>query len=296
MKQIPEDIIKKLNAVIRRIEVAAAFDGIGNEDFNTSTSVGRLAEISGMSERSLRDYFKIFTGRSIVRYTSARRAEYAARIFRLFPLISKSEVARIIGFNCPNGIYGLMRKNGVNQIDSLHKKIHIYSESVPFRIERLEDCKMFYRQEEVVYNVCSEIKFEEDNWNTIERYVSTKFPTAQIIGYVGFAIDRYIADDSESGIFISGILYRGISAHDLKQDMIGEIGWRPIYSGKYAVFSHIGSYDNLDSFYSQVISTLHQSENLKVDISIPIMEKYLNSPYDTSEEELITELWVPLMD
>lgn len=296
MKPIPEDIINKLKAVIRRIEVAAAFDGVGTDDFNTATSVVKLAEISGMSERSLRDYFKLYTHQSLVKYTSARRAEYAARIFRLFPQTSKSEVASIIGFNCSNGIYGLMRKNGVDKIDSLLNDIHIESKRLSFRIEKLEDCKLFYRQEEVVYKVCSEIKFEEDNWNTIERYVATKFPDAQLIGYVGFAIDRYIADDPESGIFISGILYQGISTHDLKQDMIGEIGWRTVYAGKYAVFSHVGSYDNLDAFYSQVISTLHQSGNPKIDISIPIMEKYLNSPTDTSEEGLITELWIPLLD
>ena len=296
MKQIPEDIINKLKAVIRRIEVAAAFDGIGTEDFNIATSVVRLAEIAGMSERSLRDYFKTYTGKSIVRYVSARRAEYAARIFRLFPKISKSEAARIIGFNCPNGIYGLMRKNGIDNIDALHKNILVKSERLPFRLERLEDCKMFYRQENAVYKICSEIKFEEDNWNKIERFVATKFPKAQIIGYVGFAIDRYIADDSESGIFISGILYRGISTQNLQQDMIGEIGWQSIHSGKYAVFIHRGSYDNLDAFYSQVISNIHQLKNLKIDISIPIMEKYLNSPSDTPEEELITELWIPLLN
>ncbi len=295
MKAIPEDIINKLKAVIRRIEVAAAFDGIGTEDFNIATSVVRLAEIAGMSERSLREYFKTYKGKSIVRYVSARRAEYAARIFRLFPQTSKSEAARIIGFNCPNGIYGLMRKNGIDNIDALHKNILVKSERLPFRFERLEDCKMFYRQEDVVYKICSEIEFEEDNWNKIERFVATKFPKAQIIGYVGFAIDRYIADDSESGIFISGILYRGISTQDLKQDMIGEIGWRPIHSGKYAVFINRGSYDNLDAFYSQVISNIHQLKNLKIDISNPIMEKYLNSPSDTSEEELITELWIPLL-
>ena len=296
MKQIPEDIINKLKAVIRRIEVAATFYGIRTENFNTATSVVRLAEISGMSERSLRDYFKIYSGKSIVKYSSARRAEYAARIFRLFPKTSKSEVARIIGFNCPNGIYGLMRKNGIDNIDALHNDILIKSEKLPFRIERLVDCKMVYRQEEVVYKVCSEIKFEEDNWDKIELFVAAKFPKAQIIGYVGFAIDRYIIDDSESGIFISGILYRDISTQDLKQDMIGEFGWRHIQSGKYAVFIHHGSYDNLDAFYSQVISNIHHLQNLKIDISIPIMEKYLNSPTDTSEGELITELWIPLLD
>lgn len=296
MKLIPEDILYKLKAVIRRVEVAATFDGIGNEDFNAATSVVRLAKISGMSERSLRDYFKLYTGQSLVRYTSARRAEYAARIFRLFPMTSKTEAARVVGFNCPNGIYGLMRKNGIDNIDLLQNNVQEFTKLLPFRIERLTECVMFYRQEEVLYEECSQTKFEEDNWNAIEYFVSSKFPESKSVGYVGFAIDKYLANDSEAGIFISGILYHGISTLNLKEDIIGDIGWRLVHAGKFAIFSYLGSYENLDAFYQQTIYTLHQTNQLKIDISIPIMEKYLNSPTDTSEEELITELWVPLMN
>ncbi|MDE5839504.1 MAG: AraC family transcriptional regulator, partial [Muribaculaceae bacterium] len=215
MKHIPDDILNKLKAVMRRIEVAAAFDGIGNEDFNTATSVAKLAAISGMSERSLRDYFKLYTHYSLVRYTSARRAEYAARIFRLFPDISASEVARTVGFICPNGIYRLMRSNGIDRIASLHADIPVHTDILPYRKERLTDCVMFYRQEETIYKECSEKKFEEENWDAIEKYVESKFPDAKLKGYVGFAIDRYIVNDPESGLFISGILYQGIPVINL---------------------------------------------------------------------------------
>ncbi len=296
MKQIPDDILKKLKAVARRIEVAAAFDGIGHEDFNKATSVVKLAEISGMSERSLRDYFKSFSGKSLVKYASERRAEYAARIFRLFPTISKSEAARALGFTCPNGIYHLMRKNGIDQIDSLQHNIHIEVEDMPFRRERLKDCIMFYRQEDIYYEECSKVTFEEENWDTIELYVHTKFPGAKIVGYVGFAIDKYTINDTESGIFISGILYQDIPISELKPDMIGEIGWRLLHERTYAVFKHQGPYSQLDNFYCKVFSSIGQTKNLNIDISIPVMEKYLNSPSDTSEEELITELWVPLLE
>ncbi len=296
MKNIPEDILNKLKAVTRRIEIAAAFDGIGNEDFNSATSVRRLAEIAGMSERSLRDYFKIFTGKRLVEYISERRAEYAARIFRIFPTISKSEVARVMGFNCPNGIYGLMRKNGVNCIDSLQETIHIKAEALPFRKEKLRDSIMFYRQEEIEYKECSKITFEEENWDAIEHYVESKHRESKLIGYVGYAIDKYLINDKESGIFISGILYQGIQASHLKTDQIGEIGWRFMPERSFAVFTFRGPYDLLDNFYRTIYSFITQTNNLRIDISIPIMEKYLNSPSDTSEEELITELWVPLMD
>ena len=294
MKHVPEDILKKLKAVIRRIEIASMLDGVETEDFNSATSVVKLAEISGMSERSLRDYFKAYTGESLVRYTSARRAEYAARIFRLFPAISKSEVARIVGFNCTNGIYGLMRKNGITDIDSLRNKEMPVCHELHYREEALRDSVMFYRQEEVRYEECSDKEFEQENWDEVERYVRVEFPKAQIVGYVGFAIDKYVVDDKDSGIFIAGILYQDISTCNLRTDIIGDIGWRCMPGRRYAVFSCKGPYDDLDDIYEKVLSTIRRSNNLIVDVSLPIMEKYLNSPADTSAEELITELWVPL--
>lgn len=293
---IPEDIRLKLLAVIRRIENAAAFDGIGNDDFNTATSVKMLSKIAGMSERSLRDYFKKYTGNSIVKYTSRRRAEYAARIFSLFPTTSKYEVARILGFNCPNGIYGLMRNNGIDNIDSLRDIKPVISEMLTFRIEFLEDYVLFYRQEDVNYKYCSQITFEEENWNVVEQYVASRIPDAMLVGYVGFAIDRYIMQDNESGVFLSGILYSNIAVANLKPDMTGDIGWQLIRARKYAVFKHHGSYNCLHSFYQKIISTIHKTDKIQVDISIPFMEKYINSPTDTPEEELITELWIPLRD
>ncbi|MBD5237512.1 MAG: helix-turn-helix transcriptional regulator [Bacteroidales bacterium] len=110
MEVIPKDIEKKLQVVLRHIEESAAFDGICGKDFNDATSVSSLALASGLSARSLRDYFKAYTGQSLVNYVSQRRAEYAARIFRLYPAVSKAQVAYSLGFNFPNGIYRLMRK------------------------------------------------------------------------------------------------------------------------------------------------------------------------------------------
>ena len=297
MPPVPEDIQRKLKAVLRRIEVAAAFGGIGDDDdFNTATSVATLSRIAGMSERSLRNYFKAYTGQTPVKYVSARRAEYAARLFRLFPNTSKFEAARTIGSMSLNGIYTLMRKNGVMDIDSLRHRMPHQTDVLPYRTECLPDCILFYRQEEVLYQDCAQIEFEEENWDAVRGYVASKFPNAQPMAYVGFAIDRYLANDTASGIFLSGILYSGISARDLKTDMLGEIGWRSIFSRNYAVFSYQGAYEGLDNFYNQVLSTLRQTVILKVDISTPFMEKYLNSPSDTPEGELITELWVPLRD
>lgn len=119
MVKIPLDIEKKLKAVIRRIEEAAFWGGVGNESIDDSTSIRTLSRMAGMSERSLRDWFKIYTGQRISRYISIRRAEYATRIFRLFPDTPKSDVSRSIGLSNPQALYPFMRKIGITSIDDL---------------------------------------------------------------------------------------------------------------------------------------------------------------------------------
>ena len=293
---IPKDIEKKLQVVLRHIEESAAFDGICDKDFNDATSVSSLAHASGLSVRSLRDYFKAYTGQSLVNYVSQRRAEYAARIFRLYPAVSKAQAAYSLGFSCPNGIYRLMRKSGVANIDSLRSMIVNDSAiHLPFRKEYLPECILFYKQLETHYDECSTCEFEVNNWDKIEAFVLTRHPKAKASGYVGFAIDRYISDDKDSGIFISGILFQRIHSSELNKDISGSIGWRLIPARKYAVFTHKGNYDGLTSFYDEVIATLNNSD-LNIDVAVPYMEKYLNSPTDVPAEELITELWIGLSD
>jgi len=285
---IPKDIEKKLQVVLRHIEESAAFDGICDKDFNDATSVSSLAHASGLSARSLRDYFKAYTGQSLVNYVSQRRAEYAARIFRLYPAVSKAQAAYSLGFNCPNGIYRLMRKNGVANIDSLRNMIVNDSAiHLPFRKEYMSECLLFYKQLETHYDECSTCEFETDNWNKIEAFVLKRHPKAKASGYVGFAIDRYISDDKYSGTFISGILFQRIHSSELNKVILGSIGWRLIPARKYAVFTHKSNYDGLTSFYDEVITTINNSD-LSIDITAPYMEKYLNSPTDVPTEELIT--------
>ena len=293
---IPKDIEKKLQVVLRHIEESAAFDGRCDKDFNDATSVSSLARASGFSVRSLRNYFKSYTGQSLVNYVSQRRAEYAARLFRLYPDVSKAQAAHSIGYNCPNGIYRLMRKNGVYNIDSLRNiAVSDSYTHLSFRKESLPESILFYKQLQTHYDECSTSEFEANNWDEIEAFVSTRHPEAKVSGYVGFAIDRYISGDKDSGTFISGILFQKIHSSELTKDIIGNIGWRLIPTRRYAVFTYIGNYDGLTQFYDELIATINNSD-LNIDIATPYMEKYLNSPTDTPVEELITELWVALAD
>jgi DNA gyrase inhibitor GyrI len=59
--------------------------------------------------------------------------------------------------------------------------------------------------------------------------------------------------------------------------------------GQYLVYTHRGAYELLDKFYEAVFRQLP----CRLGDGY-ILEKYLNSPADVAEEELITEVWVPI--
>ena len=164
-----------------------------------------------------------------------------------------------------------------------------------FRQENINDCIMFYTLNETVYKECAAVEFEIENWDKIDAFIKEMFPEAIKIGDVGFAIDRYVDNKLDEGVFISGIICSNIPESKLSDKIIGDIGWRNISYQKYAVFSHKGSYESLSEFYICALQTLSQRTDVKVAMSLLIMEKYLNSPTDTPTEELTTELWIPIV-
>lgn len=291
------EVERGLKAVLRRVEYAAAMAG-ENEDsveyFNRLTSVAALAAVAGMSERSLRDRFKMYTGMKISRYVSRRRAEYVARMLRLFPEMSKTDVADVMGLSSPHALYPLLKKNGVDDVNALTVPVERADVALEFRIERLPDCVMFYLMDDVEYSECGDTEFEAENWGRLDAIVRANFPGARKLGDVGFAIDRYIEGKTEEGIFMAGVLYGGISRGDIDKEVSRVIGCQFMARQRAAVFTHRGPYEGLDDFYMAVLETVRQ-ERLDINRSRLLMEKYLNSPTDVAPEELMTELWVPLL-
>lgn len=296
MKTIPIEVEKNLKLVIRIIEIELAFRQKDLDNTNKPISVKSLVEISGMSERSLRDWFKEYKGISISEYIQKRQIEYGARIFRLFPNATKKEVADTLGLSSSQSLYPFMKRRGIMDMDKLRgKPMKRDLATLSFRKERLPECIMFYKLEETEYEICSYPDYESSHWDKIESFVKENFPLAVKIGDVGFAIDKYVENKIDEGIFISGILFRNVDEPKSYRGLRDDIGWRKIPSGRYAVFTHKGRYDGLSSFYQSVLYTLSQQDIYLIEKSLLIMEKYINSPVDTPTEELITEIWVPIV-
>lgn len=67
-----------------------------------------------------------------------------------------------------------------------------------------------------------------------------------------------------------------------------------ILDGSYLCYRHIGPYANLESTYEKLYSWLPHSEH-RIKMA-PCFECYLNDPANTPENELITDIYIPIED
>ncbi|MFC2113746.1 GyrI-like domain-containing protein [Bacteroidota bacterium] len=73
----------------------------------------------------------------------------------------------------------------------------------------------------------------------------------------------------------------------------GEIGYKVVEGGKYAIFRHKGPYEKFDESYEFIFKQwLPQSGELLRDL--PCLEKYINDPDKTKPKDLKTDIYIPI--
>ncbi len=73
----------------------------------------------------------------------------------------------------------------------------------------------------------------------------------------------------------------------------GEIGVQTIEAGLYAMATLHGSYNGLSDLYAQLCGQWAPANGYELR-PLPSMEVYLNSPEDTPEDELLTDVHIPI--
>lgn len=74
----------------------------------------------------------------------------------------------------------------------------------------------------------------------------------------------------------------------------GEIGVQRIEGGRYAVTTHIGSYALLGDVYSRLLGQWMPAHDLRPAPGQPSLERYRNNPMMTPEDELRTDIHMPI--
>lgn len=258
--------------------------------FNQAVRKEVLAEIACMSLRNFQLYFKSYFKEPFGEYIDRLRREFALQLIREGQF-THAEIAERVGYANDTALYNVFKKkyqytpSEYKDLISENKKA--ITDTIDCRIEILKEKAVLFLSYIGDYNNLSSSIFEEDSWNKLYHFAFSQNILPEDEEYWGICYDNQDITDSEKCRFYACLTISNL----IPRKITDEIKCMTIPSSLYAVFTHIGAYTGLDHFYDVAIQNIPLEYRLSDNL---ILERYLNSPTDTPESELVTELWMPI--
>ena len=284
-----ETILHYLDSMIQK-----NWTGKTADEFNHLLSIPELAKIACMSVRNLQLMFKAYTSETLHQYIIRTRMEYAQQLLK-DKNMSITEICEYIGFANQSALNNALQKKYNLTPRELQKKLlettYVYPLPVPpCRIVESETIPVLFLSYIGDYNTCSTVAFEAYTWDCLYEYAKENSLLPNKEDYWGIAYDDTDITSSEKCRFYACMtIQRGTG---FSPSLTSQIKYMELPQSTYAVYTHQGDYALLDTFYETILKQLPQSYCLG---ETPILEHYLNSPTDTEVKELLTEVWIPIV-
>jgi len=262
------------------------------ESFEGALSIETLASMSGFSRRNFQLYFRSFTNDTVGQYIKRLRLERGLQLAKSGNW-TNAEIAYKIGYANTAAYNNALKKDfGKTPREmnvELRSKQRFYEGhwEEPELIE-LPETPVLYLSFTGDYDTLSSAAFEEKSWDELYQLADSKDLLPSEVDYWGICFnDTDITDESQCRF------YACLSIKSLaKTKRMDKIKSMTIPSGLYASFRHVGPYEELNAFYNSILQNLPEHYMLG---SGAILERYLNSPVDTCEVMLQTEVLLPVI-
>lgn len=277
---------KEINEIIETIRKTVNRDwSKTSSSFNDILSIKELASKTHMSRTNFKRIFKanIDTHETVHQFISRLRIQHILRLIK--EGWAFDDIASMVGFANSPALNNTLRKIKNATPCELKDMLQIKKTTAyPFKIDppRIEKSIDFYI---ITKNFESGYNQSDTSWDEIYNFAKANdilLPNQQ--EYWGLTFDDADVEDTDKNHFCAAMTVTDISP--IKDSEYGYLN----IDGDYAVFTHKGEYNLLDSFYDAILSQVPASE---FDGSKPILEKYL--VWDVKEpKDLVTEVFVPL--
>ena len=281
-------------SVLHHINMMVQCDWTGSDvnAFENQTSIENLSKISGICKRNLHIYFSAYINETVAQYKNRIRLEYALQLLKEGKY-TQPKISERIGLANDTALYNIFRKK-LNTTPANYKA-QFLKEPIIQNIPTV-DCKIIDLPETPVlflsyignYDDYASTLFEEDSWDKLYDYASRNNILPMNEEYWGICYDDTGITNVEKCRFYACMTITKF----IKSRLIDEVKSMSLPAGKYAVYTHKGSYNELDSFYKSIMLNIPQEYDFGNGL---ILERYLNSPNDTTESELLTEVWIPIL-
>lgn len=264
-------------------------------------SLVKIAKEAGASEFHFGHIFMSYTGETTFSYLRRMRLLNALRIFQEDAVCSVTEVALNVGYETPSAFNKVFKAKFKISPSEFHKLRQAEQEKLIYDFSSTQFDK------EIIMNLTSKPKivirptihllyieksgiFQEvamPTWYELIPIIDQKVDKTKITEYLGFSIMDSKTKD-ESTMYYSA----GVSIFE-KPDVIPKgLQYKKVAGGQYAKFVLTGPTSGVWTAFEKIFRQLAESQIQLRDGAC--IENYLNNPELTPENELVTELLVPI--
>lgn len=280
-KTTQEEYQKCVNAVIDYINLH-----LGEE-----IDLKSLAKISHFSPFYFHRIMKAFLGEPIGTFIVRTRTESAARLLR-YSELPIAEIAYRIGYSSPSSLSKVFKQlYDISPLEYRNNKNFVIMKPAIIRPDlKLETEIRLVPARNVIYiRLFGDYK-ENDYGGTWMRLI--RFTQEQQLP-MGDCSPLCIYHDDPKVTPADKLRTDVCMVMPLSAKATGDIGFKTISEGRYAVFTYKGSYEHLQAVYDTIYARyLPEMEcTLRDEASA---ERYLNDPCTTKPEDLLTEIYIPV--
>jgi len=245
-----------------------------------------------LSKSQFQRVFIAYMGEPVCSYIKRRRLEISAKQIaystneKIFDILIK------LGFNSKSDFskefkkyFGMppseFRKENLKEYENLLIK-NVSNMEIKAEIVQLNKTEVLYVKEFGNYSQSS-----KKAWDKLEKVIEDEGIITDTSEFFGIIHDDDTITESVDCRYDACISKFSSTEH------IPETLIKKMPDGKYAKFIHKGAYEEIGKTYDDIFGNWFVRTEHKID-STPIIEKYLNNPYEVEASQLLTEIYIPL--
>lgn len=264
-----------------------------NTHISDEINIKKLANVACISVYHFHRIFKAHIGESAGAYITRIRLEKAALKLQTGNDLL-SHIAEKTGYQTQHSLSKAFKKHFGISPTAFRKMNSYYSsqtEKPKYLKQTLEPKIILCNEKHLVY-IRIIAKYGEQNkytqaWKQLWKYAKQNQLITDYTESIGLSFDDPNITKAEQCRFYACITTNSTTkAH-------AEFGICTLPKGKFAVFTHKGSYSGLNDVYKFIYIDWLPQSGYTIRNSTPF-EKYLNNPAKVPENEILTEIYIPI--
>ena len=280
-KTTREEYQKCVNAVVDYINLH-----LGEE-----IDLKSLAKISHFSPFYFHRIMKAFLGEPVGTFIVRTRTETAARLLRYTDL-PIADIAYRIGYSSSSSLSKVFKQfYGISPLEYRNNKNFVIMKPAIIRpeLKLKREIKELPVRNVIYIRLFGDYKLNDycGTWMRLQQFVQEeKLPMGEVMPYCIFHDDPKVTPIEKLRTDVCMVMPTAATPK-------GNIGFKQLPAGRYAIFLYKGSYEHLQSVYDTIYGKyIPEMECTFRDEASA--ERYLNHPADTAPDELLTEIYIPI--